>query len=118
MKLLKNFKVLKASSIVETIIAIVLISICSLVALSVYINVISQNSPVHYYEAKHKVEQLTHLAIKNQDYENDIFKYNHYTITKNAIIKADEQIVVLDYTITTGNKKYNIIKLVKFEKGN
>jgi hypothetical protein len=118
MKLLKNFKALRASSIVESIIAIVLISICSLVSLSVYLNVISQNNPVHYYEAKHKVEKLTQLALKNQDFENEIFKYSYYTITKNVTIKANEHIVVLDYTITTGHKKYNITKLVEFEKGN
>jgi uncharacterized FlgJ-related protein len=119
MRLLKNFKNrLKGSSIVETIIAIVLISICSLVALSVYLNVISQTHPIHYYEAKHKIEQLTHSIVVTQNFENDIYRYPYYTIEQQVFVDLKEPYAIVDFRVTTANKTYTIKKLVKIDKTN
>nr|WP_321234603.1 hypothetical protein [uncultured Psychroserpens sp.] len=112
MKLSRSFK---ASSLIESIIAIVLISICSLVALTVYLNVIGQNNPVYYYEAKHTVEKLANEAEKAQDFEDTNYNYSQYTIEKNVTIKEQEHIAIIDYVITSGTKSYTIKKLIKIE---
>ncbi|MCK8480932.1 type IV pilus modification PilV family protein [Psychroserpens algicola] len=116
MKLLKNSNKVKASSLLESIIAIVLISICSLVALTVYLNVISQNNPNVYYEAKHKIETLTQNAQVEQDFEDDTYNYKRYSIEKNVTIKSKENIALLNYTVSSGDKTYVVKKIVTIEQ--
>ncbi|WP_298892413.1 hypothetical protein [uncultured Psychroserpens sp.] len=115
MRLSRNSKQLKASSLIESIIAIVLISICSLVALTVYLNVISQNNPLNYYEAKHKIEILTQEAESKQDFEDDIYRYKNYIIEKNVTIKNNERIAVINYIIKSGKKRFTVNKLITIE---
>ncbi|AXT18320.1 hypothetical protein D7030_08325 [Flavobacteriaceae bacterium AU392] len=116
MKLLKSFKKLKASSLAESVIAIAIISICALVGLTVYLNVMEQNKSTRYYNAKHKVELLTKESIELQSYDNDFLEYNDYTITKTARINKLEQSIVLVFTIKTGNKTYKINKLIPYNE--
>jgi hypothetical protein len=117
MRLSKNFNTaLKASSLIESIIAIVLISVCSLVALTIYLNVIGQNNPTTYYEAKHTVEMLAEEAQDKQDFEDDTYNYKHYSIEKNVTIQPNEKIAIIDYSITSGNKSNTIKKLITIEK--
>ena len=113
---MKSSKSFKASSLIESIIAIVLISICSLVALTVYLNVIGQNNPIAYYEAKHTIEHLADEAQKTQNFEKEVYSYKHYSIEKNVKIKKSENIAILNYKITSGNKNYNVKKLISIEK--
>lgn len=108
---LKNFKVLKASSIVESVIAIAIISICILVASLTYINVIKQNKSVNYYKAKHQVELINNEMLIEQNFNNDSFSFNNYTIKKDVELKEAENIAYVTYTITIGDK-VDVIKKV------
>jgi len=114
MPLLKSFKELKASSLVESVVAISIISICALVAFLVYLNIVKQSKSVHYYNAKHQVEFLAHESVKQQNYEEDIFQFNGYTITKNVSIDKEEQTVFLAFIIKTGNSEHQINKLITY----
>ena len=115
MRLLKNFNSLKASSLIETVMAITLISICSLIALTVYLNVITQNNPVLYYEAKHTVEKLAQTAEEEQDFDDDSYRYNNYTIEKSTLVNTEEQIAIINYNIHIGQKTYAVKKLITSE---
>ncbi len=116
MQSLKNFKRLKASSIVESVIAISIISICALVAFTVYLNVISQNKPTYYFNAKHKINLLTQQSIQTNDYEDDLYTYKGYSIDKKAAINKEEHTVLLRFTISIGNKKNVINKLIPYDE--
>ncbi|NMH85975.1 hypothetical protein [Flavivirga algicola] len=116
MQLLKNYKVFKASSLTESVFAISIISICVLVVFMVYLNIISQNKPVYYYEAKHTVEFLTQESIKQQNYEDNAFEYKGYTINKKVTINKEDQMVSLSFFIKTGHNKYKINKLIPFNE--
>ncbi|MDO5981431.1 hypothetical protein [Flavivirga spongiicola] len=116
MRLLKNFKKLKASSLVESVIAIAIISICVLVVFMAYLNVINLNKSVYYYKAKHTVEFLTHESIEQQDYEDDVFKYRGYTVTKKVTINKEDQVVLLSFFIKTGHNEYQINKLIPYNE--
>lgn len=115
MKLLKNSNHLKASSLIETVMAITLISICSLVALTIYLNVITQNNPTYYYEAKHTIKKLTQTIEKEQDFEDDTYKYSNYTIEKSTSVNTEKQIAIINYKILTGQKAYTIKKIITIE---
>ena len=114
MLLLKNFKMLKASSVIESVIAISVISICALVAFSIYLNIIKQNKSVHYFNAKHNINLLTARSVLENDYEDETYLYNGYTIDKIVIVNKKKQTVLLKFTVKSGNSKYVINKLIPF----
>jgi len=111
---LKNYKYLKASSLLESVIAISIISICILVAFSIYVNVTSNKKSVGFYNAKHKVEELTNTVLSEKDYEDDEFKYNGFKIKKNVDIDRDNNLVELNFQITTSDKTYIIHKILPY----
>jgi len=112
MILLKRYKILKASSIVESVIAIAIISICILVASLTYLNVIKQNKSVNYYKAKHQIELLNNETLIEQNFNNDTFSFTHYTISKDVDLKKHENIAYVTYTITIGDKIDFIKKII------
>ncbi|MEO1033526.1 MAG: hypothetical protein AAFX55_19215 [Bacteroidota bacterium] len=112
MKLSKNFRFLKANSLLESVIAIAIISICILVAFLVYINVIKQNKSVINYNAKHQVEQIYQQSMADQDFENENYVYKNCIIEKRVTILEKEQIIRFDFRIKTGDKTHIIPKVV------
>ncbi len=116
MRLLKRYKALKASSLIESVLAITIISICLLVAFLIYLNVIQQNSSVNFYRAKHKVESLTHDMIINRDYADDVFEFKGYSINKVVEINNEAQTATVAFTIKDGAKAHTINKLVVYHE--
>lgn len=114
MLLLKHSKFFKGSSILESIIAIVIISVCVLVAFTIYINVVKRDKPITYYKAKQKVEFLTQEVLETKDYEANSYKYENYSIIKTVEIRENEKIAVLEWTIKTINKVYNVKKIIPY----
>jgi competence protein ComGC len=112
MRLSRNFKYVKANSLVESVIAIAIISICILVAFLIYLNVIKQNKSIHYYEAKHQVESIFETSIMTKNYDDEIFTQKYYSIEKTANISEKEHIIRMDFKIKTSNKTYTINKLI------
>ena len=111
MRSLNHFKFLKANSLVESVIAIAIISICILVAFLVYINVIRQNKSIGYYEAKHTVNALYDQSIADRDYENQDYVYKNYSIEKRVSIDEKEHIIRMDFMIKTVAKTHTIRKV-------
>lgn len=114
MQSLKNSNSLKASSLVESVIAIAIISVCVLVAFMIYINVIRQNDPISYFNAKHKVESLIQEITEKKNYENDSYTFSNYSITKNVIINTQEQTAMLEFKIKTAYKTYTVNRLIPY----
>lgn len=115
MKLLKNFKLLKGSSLLESVIAIVIISTCLLVSMVVYMNVVKQNDSVHYFNAKHKIEKIIKKNIIEREYENDTYIYKGYKIEKTVLVN-DDKTVLLEFNVKTGDKVYHFKRLISYEK--
>ena len=110
---LKNFKYIKANSLVESVIAIAIISICILVAFLVYLNVIKQNKSIAFYEAKHKVELLYNASVITKNFDDDTFEYKDYSIEKSVDISDEEHIARIDFKVITKHNTFTIHKLVK-----
>lgn len=110
----KRFKYLNGSSILESVIAIAITSICILVAFTIYINVVKRNDPIAYYDAKQKVELLTRNVMEQEDYENDSYGYDNYTIVKEVELRETEKTVLLKWTIKTANKAYDVKKIIPY----
>ncbi|WP_308993682.1 hypothetical protein QLS71_007900 [Mariniflexile litorale] len=113
---LKNFKNLKASSITESVIAISIISICALVAFTIYLNVIKQNKSIHYYNAKHTINFLIEESVQQNDYEDNSYSYNEYTIDKKVGVNKRNHTALLTFTFKSGNKTNVITKLISYNE--
>ena len=116
MQSLKNFKQLKGSSITESVIAISIISVCALVAFTIYLNVIRQNKSTHYFNAKHNIALLTQESVKAKDYNDNIYAYSGYTVAKKVTINKTEHTVLLVFTIDYGGKTHVINKLINYDE--
>ncbi|WP_299883428.1 hypothetical protein [uncultured Lacinutrix sp.] len=116
MKSLKRFKTLKASSIMESVIAIAIISICALVALMIYVNVVKQNSSASYYEAIHKVNYLKNEAFLNKDYQDNSYIFKGYKIEKTVILNKDEKTAQLKWKVVVGSKTKIFNSLISYNE--
>ena len=116
MQSLKSFNRLKASSVMESVIAITIISACALVAFTIYLNVIKQNKSIHYFNAKHKVNLLIEACIKEQDYEDNLYQFKGYTIDKRVSINTSDRTALLEFSLNTGNKVNVINKLISYHE--
>jgi len=114
MRSLKNYKYLKASSLLESVIAIAIISVCILVAFSIYLNVVKQNRSIGFYNAKHKVEAITQDVLMNKDYEDNSFKFKGFTIDKKVEKDIKNNTLILNFTIVSSNKSFTLKKIIPY----
>ena len=114
MKSLKHFETLKANSLLESVIAIAIISVCSLVAFMIYVNVVKQNDAISYYEAKHKVALLTQETMEGNDYNENLYTFDGYTIDKEVQIRENDNNALLKWTIKTAGKTYIVNNIIPY----
>lgn len=114
MLLSKNFSKLRASSLLESVIAIAIISTCILVAFSIYLNVMNTKKPIAYFNAKHKIEAWTKEIASKGDYDDDIYSSEGFVIKKSVQINKDDKNVLLKFTIKTNIKTYEVQKMVLY----
>jgi hypothetical protein len=81
MELSKLFKV-KASSLTESIIAMVIIAICLSTAIIIYINILNADKNLPFYMAEQKVKKLLVQTINDDLFHDEDFSYETYTIVK------------------------------------
>ena len=114
MQSLKSFKKLQASSIMESVIAISIISICALVAFTIYLNVIKRNESTYYLKAKHKINLLTQQSLLENDYEDDTYFFNGYIIDKQVNVNNMGHTALLKFTVKRGNTKRVTNRLIPY----
>jgi Tfp pilus assembly major pilin PilA len=114
MRLLNDCRKLKASSLVESVLAIAIISTCATIAFLIYLNVVRQNKSINYYQAKQKIENLLFSTVIDRDYENDVFRFDGYNIHKEVDIDIKKQTVEVSFIIEDGGKKYILKELIPY----
>ena len=111
MKLLKNCN-LKASSLLESVIAIAIISICMLLATMVYVQLLNSDYEIAYYKAKEEVSNLHYKTITEQLFEDEVFQFETFKITK-TVAKKYMGLLEVNYLIKTNSKTGIITQLIK-----
>lgn len=109
---LKSFKQLRGSSIMESVIAISIISVCALVAFTIYLNVVKQQKSVHYFNAKHRINFLAQQIIQTEDYEDDFYSFKGYTIDKEVSINKSDGSTLLAFTLNINDNTFIINKII------
>jgi len=111
MNLLKNYK-LQASSLIESVMAIAIISICISIATLVYVKLLQSDYEIAYYKAKQKITELHLQTIEEQLFEDEVYSFESYTITKQ--VKAYNRVVnQVNFKLQTKTKKETQYYLVK-----
>ncbi|MBR9855993.1 MAG: hypothetical protein GYB37_15735 [Algicola sp.] len=104
MESLNRFKV-SASSLVESIIAMVIIAVCLSIALVVYVNVLRVDKGLPYYAAEQKVKELLWKEVDKPFMEDEVFTYPTYSIQKTVEeIDGAAETYKLTFTVELPNK--------------
>lgn len=94
MALLKGYYNFKANSILESVIALSIISICLYIAVMVVSSVFSKKTSVKFYDTQNKINELFFLS----QLQGDSLIYD----------ETDENLIIKEEIINTGLKKINI----------
>lgn len=105
MKHLKFYSKLKAGSILESVIAITIISISSLIAFTIYLNVIKSNTSIVMENAKQTLVKLINKSELENNIEDEEFVYDNYKIEKRGELNKKEHIARVYWLIKTTTKK-------------
>ena len=112
MKLLKSYKV-KGSSILESVVAIAIISICVFIASLVYVTLLDTDYNIAYYKARQQVNKMYYDALENELFEDEIVKKEGYHITKT--VKEETALVKrVTFVIQAHKKKETIHYLIPY----
>ena len=103
---LKKYCNLKASSILESVIALTIISVCLCITIMVLSSVFTQKTSLKFYDAQNKVNELFFLA----QLQGDSLMY----------VSDDENLIVEEEIVNATVKKLHIVykdsSEVKFER--
>lgn len=98
---------LTASSIAESVIAMVIISICILTATMVYMNIIDGDPPVKKYIIQRRITELIHETRVNNDIAPFYKEYGTYTIEKTVEdYQENLKLSKISFLVKTAHKKY------------
>ena len=115
--LLRNCK-LQASSLVESVMAIAIISICISIATLVYVRLLQSDYEIAYYKAKQKITFLYLETIEEQLFENETYSFESYTITK-LVAAYSYGVNQVDFELQTKTKKetqHFLVKVISIEE--
>ena len=105
MKLLKAYN-LKSSSLVETIISFLIISICFSLATLSYVNLAKSNTEVRRINITNHMDYILYETLKNKDFENGIENWDDYIFKKEfTLIEKSKTKIYFKLTLTCENAR-------------
>lgn len=92
----------KASSLLESVIAITIIATCLLIAIRVYASVLNSSSSINAYRMKFKVNELVNETKQTQEFDDEIYELKGYTIKKTVSdLEKNNKIKKVKYEVYT-----------------
>jgi len=101
---MKDKGYIKASSLIETVIAITIITLCSLIATLVYTSIINQTPPIKKYEYEFVLEKLIQETITKNTITPYKKQFEGFTIEKKVVVNQ------------TNSKLKNVLFLISTNK--
>lgn len=103
-KQLKNYKV-KASSLMESVMATAVIAICILIATLVFLNVFKTNYATNYIQARQEVQTIIKKLNQQTAIEDHTYVFSNFTIKQEVKSYEDAtRLKQVDFTIITDTK--------------
>jgi len=119
MNSLRNCK-LQASSLIESVMAIAIISICISMATLVYVKLLQSDYELAYYKAKQKIALLHLKTIEEQLFDDEIYGFESYSVTK-QVTAYSPGINQVDFELKTKTKtetQHFLVKVKTIEETN
>lgn len=104
MELLKKYNKLKASSLIESVIAMTIISVCVLIAMSVYAMVLKSSKSITYYQLQTERQKILNEIKNNTSLTNETYDFKKFSIEK-VIQIHESNAELLELSLTTIHKK-------------
>lgn len=105
MRLLNPYKKVKAGSLLESVIAITVIGICITITMVVINNTLKSSYYAIDIKAHQTVKELWLDAQLANDYNNDAYTYDGFTIKKEVDYSLKSAATIVYYTVETNAKK-------------
>ncbi|WP_298423800.1 hypothetical protein [uncultured Kordia sp.] len=86
MKSLKNFKKLRASSLLESVMATAIIAICVIMATIVFVNVFKTAHSTAFFEGSQQIQTIITELQKKQKITEKTYSYPNYTIEQKVSV--------------------------------
>ncbi|MGH1387345.1 hypothetical protein [Kordia sp.] len=104
MKQLKNYKI-KASSLLESVMATAIIAICIVIATIVFVNVFKTNVSTDFIQARQKIHTIIHELQQQKKIEAHTYIFSNFTINQEVNAYEDHATLKqIHFTITTNTK--------------
>lgn len=112
MKQLKNYKI-KASSLLESVMATAIIAICIVIATIVFVNVFKTNVSTDFILARQKIHAIIHELQQQKEIEDHTYIFSNFTINQEVSTYEDHATLKqIHFTITTTTKKETFLYLI------
>lgn len=104
MVLLKRYNFLKASTLTESIVAMVIIAFCISIGFSIYGRVINYDRGIATFKAEQKVKELLLFTKIDNSFQDEEYKFSGYTIAK-KVSHLNEYICKVSFYVTSNKNK-------------
>jgi len=105
--------VLKASSLFETIVGLMITMLVFAIAMTIYVNVIRSSTNIAELKALHRLEELSRETIIKKSFFDENFEEEGVVITKNINSYKGENGLLLLHLQATDPDKRNLAELKK-----
>lgn len=104
MELLRKYNKLKASSLIESVIAMTIISVCILIAMTIYTMVLKSSNSITHYQSLTEKQKILNETKSNPELTNETFNYKNFIIEKKVSVhESIDGLLLVD--LTAINKK-------------
>ncbi len=106
----------RASSLIESVIAIAVIAICMLLATLIFNQVLSSSYNMAFQKAKYRIEMLREATKKEQLFADNTYQGPGYTIIKKVRDhESDPRLKEVRFTVQAHRKKEVFTYLIPYE---
>lgn len=113
--MLKNYNI-KASSLLESVMAIAIISFCLVIATMIYAQLYDSDYDMGFYKTKHKVSELHYQTIREQSFENENYKSEGGYRIEKTVEDYEEGVKRVQFKVTNDKRKELFVYLIKTKK--
>lgn len=97
--------VMKASSLIESLISLTIISIIIVVSMLIFSNILNSRYNISYFQALNRIEKIKTLNEKDKIFEKKNYKFKEYIIKQEVIPYRDNtNLLELKYIIYKGKE--------------
>lgn len=102
---MNRFLFKKGSTLLETIMAITIVTLCSLIGTLVYGKVIDATPPILKYSVNYEMEKMISRTLIDKDITPIINEFKGFQVVKEVVLKGSNGLFEVTFLATFGTRK-------------